>query len=203
MLVFCVFATGQSQLRYQLAFAYIPLTATDGNGAQIQNGGQTNSDSIMVTFPGPTDVSTSSYSCTLYPEGYVNACSTPINLPGLAIGQHTLTVTNTANQDVATFTWTIGPSGGGGTPISTGQNSNQQCPAGGWLTKTSHFYFKVKHDQVYQVCLAGNNCGEDKALIILPAESENSMPALCRDYPPLLGEQYKVGSTDTVFIPSS
>lgn len=88
------------------------MSATDGNGKPVQNGGTTTSNSIRFSFTGPDNTgAVSNFQCSMDSRPY-STCGSGASYSGLTVGGHTLSVVSvdsSGNVDAsaATFTWIV------------------------------------------------------------------------------------------------
>ena len=87
------------------------LSAIDGNGDPVPNGGSTLSTAITFTFQGTDAVGVDHLECSLDGSAFI-VCVSPRNLISLAAASHTFqvrAVDSTGNTDAspATFDWTV------------------------------------------------------------------------------------------------
>jgi hypothetical protein len=89
------------------------ISATDGTGSALTNGGTTLSTALTLTFAGTDNVGVVRLECRLDGGGF-NACSSPLSYNSLGIGSHTFevrAVDTSSNPDdtPARFSWTVNP----------------------------------------------------------------------------------------------
>lgn len=87
------------------------LSAVDGNGQSVTNGGSTTSGTITLTFSGTDDVGVVGFECRLDGGTFV-ACTSPQTFVGLVLGSHTFQVrardaAGNLDPTPATFTWHV------------------------------------------------------------------------------------------------